>query len=85
MGLGPGGVDELEVNVRSSDVAAPFTVSDPLAGLTLKPETAPTAYGYVPFSSVNESVLESEVFGVPFSVTVQPTPAVNPDSVKVTG
>ena len=64
-------------------IEAPLTVTVPLDGLDVYPETEPTVYEYDPLGSLND-MLPVPLCVDPPSVTDHVVPDGNPDSVKVT-
>ena len=77
-------VTKVGVNVIACETASPRTITDPDDGLAVKPETGPTVYEYVPFTSVKAIVGLAELPGDLSNVIFLFVPDGSPLSVKVT-
>ena len=72
------------VNVTDFEILIPLTVTDPLDGDTVYPDTVPIVYEYVSFGSENVMVFVVEDSVVPLRVTDHDVPDGRPVSVNVT-
>jgi hypothetical protein len=72
------------LKVMDSENRRPSTGTEPVSGLETYPAREPTANEYVPFGSMNATLLVVELAKTPPSVTDQSVPDGRPVSTKVT-